>query len=359
MRSRTTILLAALVTAATLQPGVAAAAVDTVACGDTLTTDTVLTRDLTCAGGDGLTLLGGVTLDLGGHTLTGPGAGSGTAVRVDPETESAITVHNGAIEHWGQGLSADAVLSADVERVRFAHLGNALSTFLGTLTIDASRFVDIGVAVGVSEGEAVITDSEFVDNGRAVSYWSSGTASVTVDGSSFVRNGVALECDDSGLRVTDSVFRSNDSAVRATWCGVDVAGSTFARNDEGIRTSPGASLQGGFAGSVVDSTFTDNGVAAYLGTSMDVLRSTFTRNATALRSPVATEPTFTVTVERSSFKRNGDAVHLESPSRVGRNVVLKNTGYGIYAPLAMDLGGNVAAGNGVEPQCTGVVCRRS
>lgn len=360
MRSSSILACVVLTAAAGLQPGVAVAAAPDVACGDTLTVDTVLTSDLVCPAGDGLTVQAGVTLDLGGHALTGPGPGAGTAVAVDPATDGPITVRNGTIEDWGQGLSADPSLSATVEGVRFAHVGGAVSTFLGELTIDRSSFVDTGVAVGLAEGSARITGSRFVDNERAVDVSSSGTSTVTIDSTTFLDNETAVVCEESGVVVTDSSFRRNGVAVDVSWCGVNVTRTDFTDNDQGVLTSPGASLQGGGGATLVDSTFTDNGTAVLLGTNGTVRGSTFTRNAVALRSLAESEfAPITVTVERSRFTRNGDAVYLESPARVGRNTVLRNTGYGIYAPLAVDLGGNVASRNGIEPQCTGVVCRRS
>lgn len=41
-------------------------------CGSTVTGYAILTSDLTCASGNGVTLTGDATLDLGGYTLTGP-----------------------------------------------------------------------------------------------------------------------------------------------------------------------------------------------------------------------------------------------------------------------------------------------
>ena len=56
------------------------------------------------------------------------------------------------------------------------------------------------------------------------------------------------------------------------------------------------------------------------------------------------------------FVRNGDAVISGLRGDVGDNVAINNVRRGILAPHATDRGGNVAFGNGTEPQCTGVVC---
>lgn len=67
----------------------------------------------------------------------------------------------------------------------------------------------------------------------------------------------------------------------------------------------------------------------------------------------------TVTGSRLARNERGinvDAVHLDAPVAMRTTVAVRNSGYGIWAPHATDLGGNVAWGNGIEPQCTGVVC---
>jgi hypothetical protein len=63
-------------------------------------------------------------------------------------------------------------------------------------------------------------------------------------------------------------------------------------------------------------------------------------------------------LEGNIVLRNGDATYSELPGTLKGNVAISNTGYGIYAPRATDLGGNIAFRNGPEPQCTGAVCAR-
>ena len=63
------------------------------------------------------------------------------------------------------------------------------------------------------------------------------------------------------------------------------------------------------------------------------------------------------TLVANRFVRNGDAVVVEQPGvALGDDVALHNAGWGIYAPDAVDLGGNTARGNGHDPQCVGVSC---
>lgn len=65
-----------------------------------------------------------------------------------------------------------------------------------------------------------------------------------------------------------------------------------------------------------------------------------------------------VSFDRDVLPRNGDAILSETAGTLRGNVAIGNTDYGIYAPRATDLGGNIAFRNDVEPQCTGVVCAR-
>jgi len=55
-------------------------------------------------------------------------------------------------------------------------------------------------------------------------------------------------------------------------------------------------------------------------------------------------------------KNTGTGITSDQPGLpVGSNTALYNGGYGIDAPGAVDLGGNVAYGNKLG-QCVGVVC---
>ncbi len=61
-------------------------------------------------------------------------------------------------------------------------------------------------------------------------------------------------------------------------------------------------------------------------------------------------------MEGNYFTLNKDAVVLNTFARIKTTTAVKNAGWGIYAPRATDLGGNVAYSNLREPQCMGVTC---
>jgi parallel beta-helix repeat protein len=78
-------------------------------CGDTLTEDTTLESDLVGCPADGL-LIGadGITLDLNGHSISGPGT---TDIRFDGVDNSAghdgVTIKNGVIQNFADGVFLD------------------------------------------------------------------------------------------------------------------------------------------------------------------------------------------------------------------------------------------------------------
>ena len=100
---------------------------------------------------------------------------------------------------------------------------------------------------------------------------------------------------------------------------------------------------------------------AELRASANFSANTFVGNATAVTATPKGEnlPDAVIGLKGNRFSKNGDAVYITVAAAIGSNVVVRNRGYGIYAPSATDLGGNIAVGNGISPQCVGVVCRPS
>lgn len=100
-------------------------AAQTAQCGQVITADFTLANDLTCprdalvAGADG------ITIDLGGKTLKGPGMGPQTwpapqldSVGVRVERRSGITVKNGSTSDFSTGVYFDFVKGSVIEGIR-------------------------------------------------------------------------------------------------------------------------------------------------------------------------------------------------------------------------------------------------
>lgn len=333
-------------------------------CGAVLTTDSVLTADLTCpAGAGGLELAEGVTLDLGGHTLRGPGSGIGVKVQVLGDAG----VRNGTIAGWGTGIRNDApefeidgvVTIADVT---FTENGTGVdpSGRWGasgkTYEVSDSTFTANSEGIGAFYGYAHVVRSVFTGNASAVSLI---TAGVFVEDSRIENNSTGLYCDESGCRVHRSVLADNGAALDVRTFGAEVVDSVLERNDVALR-----SFGAWGANSVSGSEILDNGTGVELqSSSARVLDNVFRGNGLAFTTD-GTDPTwFDETLVRGNlFERNDDAIYLDEieggpNTRLTKNTANDNRGWGIHAPGVVDGGGNKAKRNGNQPQCVGVVCK--
>lgn len=117
-------------------------------CGDTIVADTVLTADLVCDGStDGLVIgADGITLDLKGHTISGPGAyATGLAgIRVAQHVDVIVT--RGTVTGWQSGVVLDQSQRVTVSKIV------ALSN-------------DLGVNLAGGRGH-VVKQSTILQNGR-------------------------------------------------------------------------------------------------------------------------------------------------------------------------------------------------
>lgn len=95
-----------------------AAAAPNLSCGEVISASVTLTGNLHC---DGTGLIvdadNDVTLDLGGHTVTGNGTGDGIVLSSSDEPDFTYTLENGRIAGFASGVLAGAVSVADVNGV--------------------------------------------------------------------------------------------------------------------------------------------------------------------------------------------------------------------------------------------------
>lgn len=326
-------------------------------CGAVLTSDTRLTRDLVCRSGPALTIGANLHLDLGGHRIVGPGASSGAQGVVLTENALDVTISNGTLKGWGNALIvSDNGYSqgATVSGARFVQNGVALAVGPGgRATVSGSTFIDNGYGASHMSATVSVDRSTFKENATAASAVVSG--SLTITRSTITGNTKGVECDEVYCTIRDTVLRSNTTAISNRWATVDLTASTVARNELGVF------MQFGSHGTLESNTFRDNAVGVEASwTDRTVIRgNVFRGNGTGFLSQTienGIDEAWTV-VESNTFSRNGDGIRSNRPGvQIGGNVAAHNTGWGIYAELAVDLGGNVARRNGHEPQCVGVVC---
>jgi hypothetical protein len=101
MRKTLGLLAALAATSLLLALSAGQALASTVHCGDVITQDTTLTSDLSgCSGAAALGVIGDVTLDLNGHTISGDAATGILAGRADVQ----LTIRDGTVSGFGTGV---------------------------------------------------------------------------------------------------------------------------------------------------------------------------------------------------------------------------------------------------------------
>jgi hypothetical protein len=353
MRS-THVLLATILTLAFAAPShPTLAAEPTPQCGGTVGADVQLLQTLRCTGDIGLIITAGATLDLNGHSLTGESGG----IAIEIATSEAVTIEDGTLRGWETAIHADGPPTANrfsvaVGDATFIGNGSGISVRSTDLEITASEF--IGNAVGVTGRlmSATIDESAFVNNGRAASIQNGGGVAVT--DSRFLRNGLALGCSESYLTVIYSSFTDNDQAGESFDCDqVVFRNSHFSGNASVYHSNLSSYGDDVFTGN----RFIGNGDVITAGASTDIRNNVFVGNRIAIQALRPQGFTTAIIIERNVLTGNTDAIFVTMPSLLKRNIAVGNSGYGIYAPLATDLGGNIAVANGTTPQCTGVGCK--
>jgi parallel beta-helix repeat protein len=143
----------------------APAAASHVGCGDTITQDTTLDTDLTCPG-DGLVIgAHGVTLDLGGHTISGAGAFGSAGVRVQGSQD--VTIRRGTIRGFEVGIGASPADGLAVRRL-------AITNNVTGIVIDISF-------------DVVVRNNVIADN-SGLGLWVLDSVAVRVTGNDVLRN---------------------------------------------------------------------------------------------------------------------------------------------------------------------------
>jgi parallel beta-helix repeat protein len=192
----------------------ASAAASHVGCGDTITQDTTLDSDLTCPG-DGLVIgAHGVTLDLGGHTISGAGAAFSAGVRFQNEiSPQDVTIRRGTIRGFDVGILAEPVERLAVRRL-------AITNNVTGIVIDISF-------------DVVVRNNVIADN-SGLGLWVLDSNTVRVTGNDVLRNGA--DGIHFGGEVQNSVAEGNvasgngDDGIEVAEFVVGEIPNTLARN---------------------------------------------------------------------------------------------------------------------------------
>ncbi len=267
----------------------------TVACGDVLTADTVLTADLICGPTSDALVIGAddITLNLAGHTISGPGAYATPFAGVRVAQHSGVSIEKGTITGFQSGIVLDESTEGLVTKLAVHHNERGINLAGG--------------------GGHVVEKNDVYGNGRDA-----------------IRLGLSSENQISKNTVTGNVF------------GIAVADFS--------------------ADNVVDknalSGNRDFAIALFSGASNNLVEKndifTTTRHGIQVNADASGS-----SLEKNNVSTSGlDGIHVDAPSTtLTQNTATRNANLGIFAPGAVDGGGNKASGNGNPAQCVGVVCK--
>lgn len=288
-------------------PGIAGAAHGLV-CGSSVDQDVMLTHDLVGCTGDGLIATEpGITIDLGGHTISAAGGDAGIRIPAFQGVEN-VTILNGTITGFKDAVRADITSGNHISRLHL--VGN-------TRGINFANVDDSVVEKNTISGSAL--DGIRIDGGS--------------DGNVVQKN--VLSSNVFGISVSnfsdDNVVTKND-VTGSSW-GISVF--TDSLGNEVSRNYVAGSI---FQGIQIERRSHDAVVA----------RNTVTANGQGiLVTGIAGEVVLRATVERNDvFDNNGDGIRIAGDNGlITRNDVYENGGHGIS--LTENSANNVASFNDV------------
>lgn len=392
--------------------GTAAAGAPAVRCGSTITKSTTLTADLLDCPGTGLVVgADGITLDLGGHTISGTNADGGEGIANDGH--AGVQIRNGHISGFRfngvgiRGARGSVVRSLVIRRIGADGAeGEAVSAGIFVkdspgsklLANDVSNAVKAyqsdGVVVLASKGSTVrgntlsgnnwnglallespgsrIADNELSGNGNNGSEVNGGSDATWIVGNSADgnTNSGIVAGSGTGLHVTGNSAKGNDTGLFF----FDLHDSLISLN-KATGNNEGLVLGGGQFGSD-GNRITGNTASRNRSAGLGIVEGA---NDNVVSGNVANENKgaigegggiFVVASTGNQLFGNtangnldsGIGVFEDTPGDAAGNSLEGNTArgnrnHGIDAVTgSLDGGGNRASGNAVQPQCVNVAC---
>jgi hypothetical protein len=348
--------------------GVAPAAAQP-ACGDVLTQDTTLTADLDCSGSvnrDAPLTIGadGITLDLGGHTLSAV-----TGYRIVNEGHDDVTIRNGTIFSDGGTILLDGVTGNTIEHTTSAGLLYGVTVKNSSGNRIVNNTVD-SVALWLDHSHFNV-----VAHNSVLHY--EGTVSASYSNYNRITDNVIWSSNDVALGLGQSHHNSiRRNTIVDDW--VTAVGLSHSDDNELVENTivshgnwrgPAARLSDSSRNLIARNTFWGviGGLWLKSGAGNVFRRNDLTGDTPvyqdaerAPRDGIRVDARATGTVLKLNHVRrfDSDGVHVEAPgTRIGDNSSDANKGLGFNAvPGVIDLGGNTAVGNGNAAQCLNVFC---
>jgi Periplasmic copper-binding protein (NosD) len=303
-----------------------------VQCGDTITTDTLLQADLVNCPGDGIVIgADHVTLDLGGHTIDGEGAGRGVSAAGRRDVE----VKRGAVQGFADGVRFDHVTEGTVRALALG--GNGIECLSSSAcTIEGNTVFGAGIVLSKSAPDAPSVVRRNVVRAAAGA-------------------GISVNYTSRETTVESNVLEHNGAGVEAIHASVGrIGGNTIRANDsDGIRVSAGGDTQ--ISGNMVWRNGR-NGIALDHFADARIYRNYVARNrGHGIRGETLARP---LLGDNVAIRNRGSGILLTGATPAQEptsfavltgNVAGRNARDGIaigHATRGSDLGANVASRNG-------------
>jgi parallel beta-helix repeat protein len=255
----------ALVAVVSLAAAAPAARADQVACGQVIRASTTVTNNLAACAGDGLVIgAGGITVDLGGHTIAG--AGLGVGIRNDGHDD--VTIRNGTVLDFDHGVLLNGgTVRNTVTGLHLAknewsaiYLENASSNQLAQnrvadgdvgvrLTNGSSHNVLAGNVVGAGAGDSFVVEQGSDRN------WLEGNSVQTSAG-----HALRVDASSNTMVLGNEIAGPSDVAVTMT----AAPGSVVQANRIGTGGDAGVVISGSTAGVVRFNAFGQSGDAGVI-----------------------------------------------------------------------------------------------
>ncbi|MGH2973916.1 MAG: right-handed parallel beta-helix repeat-containing protein [Solirubrobacterales bacterium] len=353
-----------------------AEAASNVSCGDTLTTDTTLHKDLVDCPNNGIVIgADHVTLNLNGHRVDGNGAlvhncpsGEDCDVGIDNPGHDGVTVKGGAVRQFGFGVLAYQTRHLQLQRLAVSH-----NQFSGIVIAASTRAVLkklVTTADGLTTDQSGMAffdtdhlrleDSKLRANGDIGLYDENlnrsrltgnrfglnpeAGALVNGDGNLVAHNRFRRDGVGVGLGGNDNIVRRN--VADSTGLGLQVGEgkrNLFARNR--VRNARGVGIDVASYGPVADTVIRRNRIRGAGKDGLDVSSVRKTLKRTQVR-------------RNRVFHSGDDGIDAASASTtLTGNEADRNADLGIAALRGVtDGGANIARHNGDPRQCTHIAC---
>ncbi|MCX5381418.1 right-handed parallel beta-helix repeat-containing protein [Streptomyces sp. NBC_00091] len=364
-----------------------------VSCGETITTDTKLTNDLTNCPHSGI-IIGAddITLDLNGHTIDGAGDGAG----VENLGHDRISIKGGSVREFADGILIAEATDNRLRDLRVSdsgHVGinvlDSVDVRIETSSVVASRAAGISFERGSraqvtktkssANGQSgiALVDSSRVRIAQSELFGNAAGAGVERSPHTRIERSSVFDNREDGVLLREgsdhSVVSQNSVTGNAFGIGLDIGTAHIRVTKNTLRNN---TVVGVYLAASDDNVITQNSVIGngdgaeggiHLLAQPDDPTNTSDRNLISQNTLTGNDPDGILVeagqrenvVERNRSSGNADdGIDVDSSATtITKNTANRNGDLGIEAvPGVTDGGGNKASGNGNLLQCTNVLC---